>query len=61
MSESGVQCLFLFGIARFCAENPMGKSAHGQEVGKQVDIGNNQVEDNREVHDRKEERSYSKE
>ena len=39
----------------------MGKSAHGQEVGKQVDIGNNQVEDNLEVHDRKEERSYSKE
>ena len=61
---SGVCNAFYFSarhvVALFCAGSSH-EDGGQEESRRQVDIGNNQVEDNREVHDRKEEIIYSKE
>ena len=52
---------FAFRHAQLWARSSRYESGGQEESRRHVDIGNNQVEDNREVHDSKEERSDGKE
>ena len=51
---------FAFRHAQFCAGSSHCEGGGQEESCRQIDVGNNQVEDNHEAQDSKEERCYGK-